>query len=200
MVTRGRYQPFGNHHAAVLDYFMDKHDADELSVVTEGLSGERTPTSPFYGHEVAEMIDEAFENDYDTDYKVKVVNQEEVLDDEVFEVLEDDPVYFTREESHAKAFNVMKVFYDLAFWNDLSLESVDYEPREDMTPFERFDRAVETSSTRIREMIDKGDDEWRHYVSDSVEDFVDETDEAREVIGQDPENGKYAGILKNTLI
>lgn len=200
LVTRGRYQPFGNHHAAVFDYFMDKHDADELNVVTEGLSGERTPTSPFYGHEVAEMIDEAFENDYDADYEVNVVNQEEIFDDEVFDVLGDSPVYFTREDSHAQAFNVMKGFYDLAFWNDLSIADVDYEPRDDMTPFERFDRPVETSSTSIREMVDEEVEEWRRYVSDSVEDFVDEAEEAREVIGEEPENGKYTGILKNALV
>lgn len=200
LVTRGRYQPFGNHHAAVFDYFMEKHDADELNVVTEGLSGERTPTSPFYGEEVAEMIDEAFEEDYDADYDVNVVNQEEIFDDEVFDVLEDSPVYFTREESHAQTFNVMKRFYDFAFWNDLSLDGVDYEPREDMTPFERFDRSIETSSTSIRELIDRGDDEWRRYVSDSVEDFVDETEEAREVIGEEPENGKYTGIVKNAFV
>ena len=200
LVTRGRYQPFGHHHAAVLDYFMDKYDANELNVVTEGLSGERTPTSPFYGDEVAQMIDEAFENDYDTDYEVNTVAQNEVLDDEVFEILEEDPLYFTREQSHAKAFKAMKLFYDFEFWNDLSISDVDYEPRDDMTPFEIFDRPVETSSTNIREMIDAGDDEWRQYVSSSVEDFVDETEEAREVIGQEPESGKYTGILKNSFL
>lgn len=199
LVTRGRYQPFGNHHAAVFDHFMDKHGADELNVVTEGLSSERMPSSPFYGEEVAEMIDKAFEQDYDVDYDVNAVSQEEVFDDEVFGILEDDPVYFTRERSHARAFTAMKHFYDAAFWNDLGIRFVDYEPRSDMTPFEKFDRPVETSSTNIREMIDEEDDEWRNYVSSSVEDFVDETWEAREVMGDEPESGKYTGIVRNAL-
>lgn len=200
LVTRGRYQPFGNHHFAVSDYFMDKHDADELNIVTEGLSGERTPTSPFYGDEVAEMIGAAFDQDYDVDYEVNVVCQNEVFDDNVFALLEDDPVYFTREDSHAKAFGFLELLYDLAFWNDSSIEDVDYEPRTDMTPFERVDLPVETSSTSIREMIDQSDDDWRKHVSDPVEDMIDEKDEARRVMGEEPEDGKYVSIVKNFLI
>jgi|APHM01.1.fsa_nt_gi hypothetical protein len=179
---------------------MDKHDADELNVVTEGLSEERTPTSPFYGHEVAESIEQAFEDDYDVPYDVNTVNQQEALDDDVFSVLTDNPIYFTREKSHARAFNGMKAVYDLAFWNNLSIESVDYEPREDLTPFERFDMPFETSSTKIRAMIDNENDEWRRYVSNSVEDLVDETDEAREIIGETPENGKYVSIVKSAFL
>ena len=200
LVTGGRYQPFGHHHAAVIDYFMHRHDADELNVVTEGLSKERTPTSPFYGDETAGSIRQAFQKDYEVGYEVNTANQEEVLDDDVFSVLSGDPVYFTREESHAHAFNLMKVVYDVAFWNDLSIADVDYEPRDDPTPFERFDKPVETSSTNIRQMIDERNDEWRRYVPDSVEDLVDEKDEARDTIGVSPNNGKYADIAKNALV
>lgn len=200
LVARGRYQPFGHHHAAVIDYFMDKHDADELNVVTEGLSKERTPTSPFYGYETAGSIKKAFEEDYNVKYDVDIINQEEVFDDDVFNVLSGDPIYFTREESHAYALNLMKVVCDVAFWNDLSIADVDYEPREDPTPFERFDKPVETSSTNIRQMIDEGNDEWRRYVPDSVEDLVDEKDKARDIIGESPNNGKYADIAKHALL
>lgn len=199
LLTRGRYQPFGNHHAAVFDHFMDKHDADELNVVVEGLSGERLPDAPFYGSEVADMIERSFDQDYDFDYEVNAINQADILDDEVFSLLEDRPVYFTREKSHANAFNSMKWVYDRAFWSDRGIQAVDYEPREDTTPFESFDRPVEESSTNIRNMIDSGDEEWRRYVSESVEDFVDETDDAREAIGREQNGGKYSSILRNAF-
>jgi len=199
LLTRGRYQPFGHHHAAVFDYFMDKHGADELNVVTEGLSNDRMPTSPFYGDEVAEMIDSSFENDYDVGYDVNVVNQESFFDDEVFGILEGEPTYFTREKSHSRVFKGLKSIYGAAFWNDVGIGGVDYEPREDRRPFERFDRPVESSSTNIRGMIDDGDDGWRRYVSDSVEDLVDENDEAREVIGRPQSSGKYVAIAVSSL-
>lgn len=200
LVTRGRYQPFGHHHAAVFDYFMEKHGADELNVVTEGLSSDRMPTSPFYGDEVAEMIESSFEEDYNVDYDVNVVNQESFFDDKVFGVLEDRPTYFTREHSHARVFEALKSVYGAAFWNDVGISEVDYEPREDKGPFESFDRPVETSSTNIREMIDEKDnEEWRKYVSDSVEDLVDENDEGREVIGRNQNSGKYVAIAASAL-
>lgn len=199
LVTRGRYQPFGNHHAAVFDYFMAKHGVDKLYVLTEGLSSRRTPTSPFRGDEVAEMIEDSFEEDYDVDYEVEVVNHDDIFDKEVFDIFEEEVAYFTRERSHAAVFAFLKAVYDLAFWSNRSLGGVYYEPRGDMTPFERFDRPVETSSTRIREMIKEGNDEWRSYVSDTVENFIDENDEAREAIGRDPESGKYVGIIRDAF-
>jgi hypothetical protein len=73
LVTRGRYQPFGNHHAAVFNYFADKDDADTVYVFADDTHGERLPTSPATGEEVAEMIEASYENDYEVDFDVEAV-------------------------------------------------------------------------------------------------------------------------------
>jgi len=197
LVTRGRYQPFGNHHAAVIDHFADKHDADTVYVFADDTHGDRLPTSPALGDEVADMIEASYDEDYDADFDVEAFAHDGLnpLDySEVFSVLEDDPVFFTREEDFARNAERGSLVLELFGYG----MDVDYEPRSDETPFENFDYPVETSSTNIRQSI-LNDDEWRDYVSGSVEDFVDESDEFREALvpedEQDP--SKHVGLVKS---
>lgn len=199
LVTRGRYQPFGNHHAAVFNYFADKHDADTVYVFADDTHGERLPTSPATGEEVAEMIEASYDEDYDVDFNVEAIEHDGLSPmeySEVFSVLDEDPVFFTREQEFARNAERGSTLLEVMGYS----MDVDYEPREDHTPFERFPDEVETSSTSIRQGILNGD-EWRNYVSDSVEDFVDENENFREALvpedEQDP--SKHVGILKTRI-
>lgn len=197
LVTRGRYQPFGNHHAAVVDHFAEKHDADTVYIFADDTHGDRLPTSPALGGEVADMIEASYDEAYDADFDVEAfahdgLNPLEYSD--IVSVLNEDPVFFTREEDFAR--NAERGSQVLGFLGyDMA---VDYEPREDETPFKHFDYPVEASSTNIRQGILNGD-EWRKYVSDSVEDFVDENEGFREALvpedEQDP--SKHLGLVKS---
>lgn len=199
LVTRGRYQPFGNHHAAVFNYFAEKHDADTVYVFADDTHGERLPTSPATGEEVAEMIEASYENDYDVDFDVQAFPHDGLNPlsySGPLSVARDDPVFFTREEDFAESAEK-----GAGFLSYLGVDlDVDYEPRSDETPFERFPGSVESSSTNIRQGILNGD-AWRNYVSDSVEDFVDGNDDFREALvsveEQDP--SKYMDLVKSRL-
>ena len=199
LVTRGRYQPFGHHHAAVVDYFAEKHDADTVYIFADDTHGDRLPTSPALGGEVADMIEASYEEDYDTDFDVEAfahdgLNPLEYSD--IVSVLDEDPVFFTREKDFAR--NAERGAQVLGFLGyDMD---VDYEPRSDETPFEEFGRPVETSSTSIRQGILNGD-EWRDYVSDPVEDFVDENDGFRDALlpEEDQDPSKHVGLVTSRL-
>lgn len=199
LVTRGRYQPFGNHHAAVFNHFADKHDADTVYVFADDTHGERLPTSPATGEEVAEMIEASYEDDYDVDFDVEAFAHDGLDPREysnVFSVLDGSPVFFTREREFAEnAERGSTVLGMLGYDMD-----VDYEPREDYTPFEKFPGEVETSSTNIRQGILNGN-EWRNYVSGSVEDFVDENDEFREALVPEDkqEPSKHIDLVRTRL-
>jgi nicotinamide mononucleotide adenylyltransferase len=198
-VTRGRYQPFGNHHAAVFNYFADKDDADTVYVFADDTHGERLPTSPATGEEVAEMIEASYENDYEVDFDVEAVPHDGLNPlsySGPLSVLGEDPVFFTREEEFAEK---AKTWSDVLSYLGVDMD-VDYEPREDHTPFERFPGEVETSSTNIRQSILNGD-EWRAYVSDSVEDFVNESDEFQEALvpEEDQNPSKHKDLVKSRV-
>ncbi|AOV94336.1 hypothetical protein AQV86_00220 [Nanohaloarchaea archaeon SG9] len=199
LVTRGRYQPFGNHHAAVVDHFAGKHDADTVYIFADDTHGERLPTSPAMGGEVADLIEASYESDYDASFGVEAFAHDGLNPFEygnIFSVLGDDPVFFTREEDFARnAERGKRVLESFGYSMD-----VDYEPRNDEAPFEKFGYPVEASSTSIRQGILNGD-EWRRYVSDSVEEFVDENDEFREALvpEDDQDASKHVGLLKSRL-
>jgi hypothetical protein len=105
-------------------------------------------------------------------------------------------VFFTREEEFAEK---AKTWSDVLSYLGVDMD-VDYEPREDHTPFERFPGEVETSSTNIRQSILNGD-EWRAYVSDSVEDFVNESDEFQEALvpEEDQNPSKHKDLVKSRV-
>lgn len=182
MVTRGRFQPFGNQHAAYIDHFAEEYDADRVVVVVPDVAA-RSPKNPFTGDEVYDMVETAYAEDYDVDYDVEPVLQDSFLDGDVVDIIGDEPTFFTREKEWARI--VDTVASKLPGVPDIDAV---YEPRDD-EPYDRMeDRGfpVEESSTNIRQRIVDGDD-WEEYVAPGVAALIRENGDAIDAMKREDE-------------
>ena len=127
-VMRGRFQPFGHQHAAAYDALVRKTEqevgaVDQSYILVEDLSESRFSTAPWQGDELAEAIQESWDEFYsevlDTDYNLEVKPHSYPFQRDVWELFEENPVYVTREEGHKKNFEKLQSFFD-SNWEKLA--------------------------------------------------------------------------------
>lgn len=200
LVSRGRFQPFGNQHAAYIDHFARAYDADRVVVVVPAVAA-RSPKNPFTGEEVLEMVYAAYREDYDVDYAVEPVLQTTFLDADVVDAIGDEPTFFTREKLWSRIVNAG--VGQLPGVPDLDAV---YEPRDD-EPYDRMKEQgfpVEESSTNIRQRMVNGE-EWRDYVAPSVAARIEGYGEAWDALKAEDEQNlwdrkrKYADQVRAWL-
>ncbi len=186
--TLGRFQPYSNHHDAAIRLLVDEveEDVEEVYVgILRTPSNSRTASNPFTDEEVYRMVDEAAEA-YELPYDLEpFVFGDNPLDhhDYVGSVVGSDTTFVTREKSWKWVSDALSLLDRLTPGNGTHVDSF-YVPR-DQDRIEEVARSagyeVVESSTEVRQKIAEGDRDWRKYVSDPVEEVIEE--EFRDAVG-----------------
>lgn len=199
--TLGRFQPYANHHHAAIDYLTQafEEDVDRVYVgILRTPQDSRSPSNPFTDEEVREMIEKGYQEDYaDSSYEVETfvfggnpLNHRR----EIESVVGEDTTFLTREERWKKTGDILEMLEAVMPFKNRDIDSVHF-PR-DHSYVERIAEEngyeVTSTATEIRELIAEEDDEWRRYVSSSIEDVMDEEfEEAKEVLHEEGRGSQF---------
>ncbi|MDY6761796.1 MAG: hypothetical protein SVY41_02000 [Candidatus Nanohaloarchaea archaeon] len=189
--TLGRFQGYGNHHDAALR-LLTENSGEEVETLYVGIL--RTPPdarsyhNPFTHEEVKQMVETAYETDYDPPYGVEpfVFGDNPFLHRQRMEAIAGaDTTFLTRERHWKLVADALGAIEQVLPEKTREIDTF-YVPRDHGAVERVADYAgyeVVPCSGDIRQMIADGDDAWRRYVSPSVADLIDEEyDEATAAI------------------